>query len=427
MYMPHWPLVPFNQSNKFDLSNIIKLLDALDNPEIKTPPIIHIAGTNGKGSTVAMLRSIFSAAGFKVHTYTSPHLVHFNERIILNNEMISDEYLFDVCERVRIICEKINLEQRFFEATTAAAFLAFSEVKADILILETGLGGRLDATNVITPILSIITPISYDHMEYLGNTLPDIANEKAGIIKTKVPCVISMQTQEVYDTIFKKCDELEAPIFAFGYDFTVERFDNNKFNYITNNTSYPFPNPSLIGEHQFINAAAVIASVTLLNNKFNINTSQIAQGLQNTKWAGRIEKINQNRYSHLVSNNIQIWLDGAHNTHGMQVLTQWMNSLSGDIYLIIGITKNRNIQQLCYYFKSVSNIKLGYAVNVLSEPLSYKAQTLSIEASKIGINFLDAENVKDAIIAIDKTVDKNKENHIVICGSLFLIADFMKI
>ena len=205
--IPHWPEIPLWQiPRKVDLEVSLQLLDALGNPQNKVPPTIHIAGTKGKGSTLAMFKSIFMQAGYKVHSYTSPHLLEFNERIRLADVPITDSHLYSILERVKDAAEKANLKPSFFEGTTAAAFLAFAESKADILLLETGLGGRLDCTNVITnPILTLITSISHDHMEYLGEDLMQIAFEKAGIIKKNVPCVIGPQADDVYNLLFNKC------------------------------------------------------------------------------------------------------------------------------------------------------------------------------------------------------------------------------
>jgi dihydrofolate synthase/folylpolyglutamate synthase len=222
--MPHWPALLKTHHNRVDLEKMRILMRELGNPHLKLPQIIHIAGTNGKGSTCAYLKAIFENAGYRVHVYTSPHLLQFNERIVLNGTPIFDDYLFEICERVRNIVEKHNLIHSFFEATTAAAFIAFSEVPADILIMETGLGGRLDATNIIeNPLATIITPISYDHMEYLGPTLPIIAAEKAGIIKPKAPCIISAQTKEVFDILLNKCNEMGVESIAYGYDYMISK------------------------------------------------------------------------------------------------------------------------------------------------------------------------------------------------------------
>lgn len=423
--MPHFPVPNWKNQIKYDLENIKGLLKALDNPHLNLPPVIHIAGTNGKGSSSAMLKSIFTVAGYKVHCYTSPHLLEFNERIIIAGEKISDSELWQVCEQVRVVCEKYNIEPSFFEGTTAAAFLAFANNKADILILETGLGGRLDATNVIEqPLITLITPISYDHMHMLGNTLPLIAAEKAGIMKRSVPCVISSQVEEVYETLFAKAEKLIVPTFCYEYDFGIQKTENG-FIYSSQNFTYEFPASSLLGDHQLINAASVIALISLINKQFNINNEVIVKGLQNTVWAARIEKIDPQKYSKLIGDNVQIWVDGAHNNSGAQVLTAWIrDNLKSPIYLILGMTKNRNIEEFCSYFKSLT-IK-GYGVKVLSEVLSYNAETIALQANKTGIDFIDSDSLEEAINDIKKINGDNKAN-IVITGSLFLAADFYKL
>lgn len=424
--MPHWPTLPWQQNPEYDLTNILQLLKILGSPHKSTPPVIHIAGTNGKGSTVAILKSIFEAANYKVHAYTSPHLIEFNERIILAGEQITDHYLFEICERTRRASETLNMEPRFFEAVTAASFLAFSEVKADILLLETGLGGRLDATNVITqPLLTIITPISYDHTEYLGNSLQVIAAEKAGIIKPNVPCVISSQVQEVYEVLLNKCNNDSSPAFCYEYDFIIFKNNNHSFQYSTANIKQNFPAPSLLGDHQLINAAAAIAAVSLINKQFHITKQQIDTGLQNTIWPARIQKIDQAKYAHLINSHIQIWVDGAHNSNGAQVLAHWIrHNLTEPTYLILGMTKNRNIKDFCSHFYGI--IIKGYTVKVLSEPSSYNATTLAEQASLTGIEFAPAEELIDAIVKIDNQT-KSSSINIVICGSLFLAADFFKL
>ncbi|WP_316352996.1 bifunctional folylpolyglutamate synthase/dihydrofolate synthase [Candidatus Trichorickettsia mobilis] len=426
MRMPHWPTLPWQQNPKYDLENILQLLKILESPHQSTPPVIHIAGTNGKGSTVAILKSIFEAANYKVHAYTSPHLIEFNERIILAGEQITDHYLFEICERTRKASETLNMQPRFFEAVTAASFLAFSEVKADILLLETGLGGRLDATNVITqPLLTLITPISYDHTEYLGNSLQVIAAEKAGIIKPNVPCVISCQLEEVYEVLLNKCNNAGSPAFCYEYDFIIFKNNKHSFQYSTANIRQHFSAPSLLGDHQLINAAAVIAAISLINQQFHITKQQIDTGLQNAVWPARIQKIDQAKYAHLISNRAQIWLDGAHNSNGAQALAHWIRyNLTAPTYLILGMTKNRNIKDFCSHFYGI--IIKGYTVKVLSEPSSYGANMLAEQASCIGMVFSPAEGLIEAINQIAKQT-QNTTINIVICGSLFLAADFLKL
>ena len=423
--MPHFPLPNWKNQIKHDLEKIKRLLKALGDPHLKLPPVIHIAGTNGKGSSAATLKSIFTVAGYKVHCYTSPHLLEFNERIIVAGEKISDNELWQVCEQVRVACEKYNIEPSFFEGTTAAAFLAFASNKADILILETGLGGRLDATNVIEqPLITLITPISYDHMHMLGNTLPLIALEKAGIMKQGTPCVISSQVHEVYETLFAKAEKLVVPTFCYEYDFGIQKTENG-FIYSSRNFTYEFPAPSLLGDHQLINSASVIALISLINKQFNINNDAISKGLQNTVWSARIEKIDPQKYSRLIGDNVQIWIDGAHNNSSAQVLTTWFrDNLKSPIYLILGMTMGRNIEEFCSYFKGLTS--KGYGVRVLSEVLSYNAETIALEASKTGIDFTGSESLEEAITDIKNINGDNKAN-IIITGSLYLAADFYKL
>lgn len=424
VHMPHWPIGNWHKSIKYNLDYPLKLSNALGNPHLKLPPVIHIAGTNGKGSSVAMLSAIFAAAGLEVHAYTSPHLVEFNERIVLANEKIDDDYLFNIMERTRIAAQAITEEpQFFFEGITVAAFLAFSEVKADVLILETGIGGRIDATNIVpSPLLSLITPISYDHMDCLGSTLPLIAGEKAGIIKQGRPCVISAQTDDVYQVLIEKCAQLGSPAFAYEYDFGIEKTPGG-FKYFSHKLSCEFPAPALIGDHQLVNASACIAAITLVNKDFKINNAQIAEGLQRTKWSARLEKVPPAKYAKLVSQDVNIWVDGAHNNSGAQVLSYWIkNNLESPTYLILGMTKNRNVLKFCQYFKGlVTDI---YGVKVLSETNSYSAEALELAGSSGNITIKPVDSIDNALAQISAN---SKGANIIICGSLFLAADFFKL
>jgi dihydrofolate synthase/folylpolyglutamate synthase len=426
MQMPHWPVHPWQNRIKYDLDNISHLLESLGNPHLRLPPVIHIAGTNGKGSSVAILRSIFESANYKVHTYTSPHLLEFNERIVLAGEKISDPYLYDICERTRLACNDFLIEPTFFEGTTGAAFLAFSEVVADILILETGIGGRLDATNVVPrPLITLITPISFDHMDYLGSTLPQIASEKAGIIKNNVPCVISCQTEEVYQTLIDKCNEMDSPAFCYEYDFGINKIDDG-FIYSSKTFNYTFPLPSLRGDHQLINAASAVAVISLINKQFGINNYHIEEGLKKAQWSARIQKINSKKYSHLAGDHVDIWLDGAHNSSGAQVFSNWViDNLDAPIYLILGMTKNRNIEEFCSYFQPF--VIKGYGVRVLSEVQSYNAETISERAKSCNIDFSPADSLEDAIREINNHTKNYKKINILITGSLFLASDFLKL
>lgn len=424
--IPHWPQIslwkiPREQS----LDNSFKILSELDNPQEKLPPTIHIAGTNGKGSTLAMLKNIFMHSDYIAHSYTSPHLIEFNERIKLQNKPISDSHLRELLEETKAASDKLKIIPTFFEGTTIAAFLAFARKPADILLLETGLGGRLDCTNVISsPILTIITTISYDHTDQLGKTLKEIATEKAGIIKKNVPCIIGPQTQEVYDVLIKKCDEVGAPSFCYEYDFITEKTENG-FKYCSKNIDINLPEPNLIGEHQILNASMAIAATTILNNKFKITTQKIEQGLTSTNWPGRLQYIKQERVKNIVGENIKIYIDGAHNEAGAASLSHWAKqNLTGPVYMILGMTNNRDIAKFCSPFQNI--ITQGIAVTVESEPSSYSANILAQKAATSGVKFTPSNSLIEALSYI---YGKNKDipATIIITGSLFLISDFFKL
>jgi dihydrofolate synthase/folylpolyglutamate synthase len=412
--MPHWPAPLKTQQDRINLEPMHILMHALGNPHLRLPQVIHVAGTNGKGSTCAYLKAIFENAGYSVHMYTSPHLLQFNDRIMLNGTAIFDDYLFEICEKVRNIVEKNNLVHSFFEATTAAAFIAFSEVPADILIIETGLGGRLDATNIIeNPLATIITPISYDHMEYLGPTLPFIAGEKAGIIKNNIPCIIAAQTESVLEILLSKCTEMQAESICFGYDYMISK-ETNEFLIEGKSFYEKFPFPKLLGDHQILNASTVIAGI--LSNIFRgykISKDNIKAGLANVDWPGRLQKT---KYL-----GKEVIIDGAHNTGGAQVLAVWMkDNLPTHTALILGMTKNRDVTAFSSYFKDI--VDVIYCVKVMSEPSSYSAEKIAFFVEENSIKTVICDNLEEAIIKASSSY-----KNIVITGSLFLAADCMKL
>ncbi len=414
VYMPHWPKPLQTNNSRVDLEPMRILMNALSNPHLKLPPIIHVAGTNGKGSTCAYLKAIFENAGYRVHMYTSPHLLQFNERIVLSGSPIFDDYLHEICEKVRNISIKNNLNNSFFEATTAAAFIAFSETPADILILETGLGGRLDATNIIEePLATIITPISYDHMEYLGPTLPIIAGEKAGIIKSKTSCIISAQIPEIFDVLIAKCEEMKAPFIAYGYDYMIEK-KANEFVIEGQDFHENFPFPKLLGDHQILNASAVIAAIlSYCFRGFKISRDNIKAGLQTVDWPARLQKI---KYK-----GRDVIIDGAHNTGGAQVLSLWIkDNLNGTNALILGMTKNRDVTSFTSYFKDI--VDVIYCVKVMSEPSSYSTEKLKDFIEVNSIKTVTCKNLEEAIIKATSSA-----KNVVVTGSLFLASDVIKL
>ena len=418
--MPHWPVPMERQSTKLGLERIAELLKYLGNPQSNTPPIIHVAGTNGKGSTIAFIQAILETAGLKVHVYTSPHLLEYNERIVLAGQKISDSYLYQLLEECRIAADKHDLQVSFFEGTTSAAFLAFSRVKADILLLETGLGGRLDATNIITtPILTIITPISFDHVDMLGDTIAKIAYEKACIMKPNVPCVISLQEQEANDVIEQYANRINAPLVRFEYDFGVIH-ENNQIVFKYDAYQLPSPNLALEGDHQYINAATAISAVKMLKG-IKISDDVIRYGLEHAKWPGRLQRITHGTIYNMLPKTWEIWCDGAHNIAGTASVANWLQTkLDMPVFMITGMTKGRDAKKLLRPFMGLVTELIG--VSVKSEPLSHSGKLISEAAAGLGFTTTSKDDIEDAILYLTNHVTLNKIR-VIITGSLFLVAD----
>jgi len=400
------------------LARIERLLLALGSPHDRLPPVIHVAGTNGKGSLLAYLTAIFEAAGLRVHRYLSPHLVRFNERIMLAGQDISDAALLPLLERV---AAQAGLHPvTFFEATTAAAFLAFAETPADIVLLETGLGGRLDATNMIhSPLLTAITPISIDHVEYLGNTLPLIAAEKAGIIKTNVPLVVGPQPQEAQYVIERIANIAHAPLYRFDQEWIVKP-DQNGFYYCSSRRNDVFPLPSLEGEHQRANAATAIACVDAMEG-FVITAQHINFGITHATWPARLQRLKTGNLAALLPANSELWLDGGHNPGAGAVIAAWVKSQQKPVHLICGMLSNKDVRQfllpLSPFVRSLA------AIPIEGEPGGQNAEHIYNIAHQLGIGSTLRINIKNAIEAI-VTEDKN-DFIILICGSLYLAGNIL--
>ena len=418
MKMPHWPVFLGNKpTSDLSLNRISALLKQLGNPQDFLPPIIHVAGTNGKGSTVAFLKAIFQAAGYKVHTYISPHLVNFNERIGILGCDIEDKFLYEVTEECRIASEKIDNQVTFFEGTTAAAFLAFSKVKADIIIMEVGLGGRLDATNVIKyPAMSVITNIDIDHTEFLGNGLINIAYEKAGIIKPNCPCVISQQHPQVMELIQRIAVKNNSSYFAFEYDWVI-----GPELYESQDRIISLPKLGLAGDHQYLNAGAAITAAINLK-EFAISDMQIVRGLENTIWPARLQQLKEGFLKNKIPKNWQIWIDGAHNEAASHVISIWLEDQPlMPTYMIFGMTKGRDCKVFLQNF--VGKIKYLIGLLIEAEPSSYNSEFVSSEAKEVGIESIPADSIEDAI---DKIISmETSPARILVCGSLYLAGDVL--
>jgi dihydrofolate synthase/folylpolyglutamate synthase len=301
------------------LGRTYRLLAALDNPQDKLPPVVHVAGTNGKGSTVAFCRAIAEAAGARVHTYTSPHLVRFNERIRLAGRIVDDEALAEALART----EKANAGApiTFFEITTAAAFLLFSETPAELVVLETGLGGRLDSTNVIArPAATAITQIAWDHMDYLGDTLEKIAGEKAGIIKTGVPCTLALPTEPSVGDVFRRiAQEKRAPLLLEQAAWRVAPQADGGFVYADESLSLALPPPGLRGAHQIRNAAQAIATLRQVQT-LALAPESLARGVAAVEWPARLQRLTRGPLVSALPPAGELWLDGGHNPGAAAVL-----------------------------------------------------------------------------------------------------------
>jgi dihydrofolate synthase/folylpolyglutamate synthase len=418
--MPHWPIPHGKKPIDLGLTRIKKFLQRLGNPHLSLPPVVHVAGTNGKGSTIAFLKTIFEHAGYKVHRYTSPHLVNFNERIYLAGSDIEDGYLTQLAEECRISAGDIPIT--FFEGTTAMAFLAFARKKADILLLEVGMGGRLDATNVIeNPMLTIITPVSFDHMEYLGNTIAQIASEKAGIIKKNTPCVISWQYQEALSAIKTKASTMTAPLYCHGEDWNFQ-VNPKGFDFFDKQETYKLPKPSLMGAHQIINAATAIAATQLLAKDFNISMADVMYGLQNTFWPARLHQITKGKLAGLLPADWELWIDGAHNAHAAQMLSAQVDLWNDKpTYIINGRTANRDIKGFLMPF--AGKVEMVCAVPIYSEPLAENPTNILRSAQELGFKACECQSLSEAVQVILQGSHHPHGARILICGSLYLSAD----
>lgn len=413
--MPHWPKNLWNTPPGEPLDRMAVLLEALDNPHTKLPPVIHVAGTNGKGSTIAMLRAIFEAAGLSVHAYTSPHIRDFRERITLAGETIGETALFELLERCRMANEERPIT--FFEATTAAAFLAFSETPADIVLIETGMGGTNDPTNVIEkPRLSIITSISFDHMEYLGQTLEEIAEHKAGILKPEVPAIISFQAEEALAAIKQYAEKINAPLMIYGTHWAVQK-SSDGFYYADAYGQVELPAPALPGPHQLINAGNAIAALSTLE-EFEISGDHIAAGLRWVQWPGRLERISRGPLMSDIPDNWEVWFDGGHNMAAGHMLAVQAQEHWNDkpLHIIFGTTRGKQVGPMLEPLNALATSMT--AVPVLAEPKCYTPNEIADQAEDAGIRIHIADSVEQAVLDIVAASDV--PSRILIFGSLYL-------
>jgi dihydrofolate synthase/folylpolyglutamate synthase len=390
------------------LDRLVRLLSALGSPHLSLPPVVHVAGTNGKGSTLAYLRATCEAAGERVHVYTSPHLVRFNERIRVAGALISDPDL----EAILAEIERINAGApiTFFEITTAAAFLAFARTKADRTLLETGMGGRLDATNVVPkPELVALTPISFDHMQYLGGTLAAIASEKAGIVKPGVTCVVGVQPPEAAAVFDARANALGAPLHrhASEWSFTV-RGDGFAFR---GRKTRELPRPALPGAHQYENAALAVACA----EELGLPDAAIETGVARAEWPARLQRLTRGPLVETLPRDVRPFLDGGHNEAAGEALAQWEPDRKID--LVFGMLSTKKPGDfLRHVARRVRRLR---AVPVPNETLSLPASAIAQAARAAGIgDVAEAASVEAAIR--DLAPGASPDVPVLICGSLYL-------
>lgn len=409
------------KSIDLSLGRIKRLLTALGEPQKTMPPVIHVAGTNGKGSVIAFLRAILEAAGLSVHVFTSPHLRRFNERITLAQpggaQPINDAELHDILMRAEIA--NAGKPITFFEITTAATFLAFNEHPADLVILETGLGGRLDATNVVdNPKLTAITPISIDHTTFLGNSIEQIAVEKAGILKPGTPCIVSRQTDAVLGVIKTKARELGVPLIAADEKWDAYE-QHGRLVFQDGHELLDLPLPRLVGSHQIANAGTAIAMARALNG-VEISEQDLADGLSNAVWPARLERLSCGALHELTPPGSEIWLDGGHNPAAGEVLARSMADLEDRVprplFLIVGMMSTKDAQGFFDYFLNLASFVA--TVDIPGQVNAYTAEELCAIARYKG--FL-AEPARTLEEALELCFGETKEPvRILITGSFYL-------
>jgi dihydrofolate synthase / folylpolyglutamate synthase len=406
------------------LGRIEALLAKLGNPQNRLPPVIHIAGTNGKGSTTAFLKAMLQAAGKRVHVYTSPHLVRFHERIELATvggqaRPIGEGELVALLERV----QRVNAGDAitFFEITTAAAFLAFAERPADAVLLEVGLGGRLDATNVVAkPALSVITPISLDHADKLGATVTEIAGEKAGILKRGVTAVVSRQPPEADAVIEAAAQRVGAPLVVWGQDF--EAFEQRgRLVYQSAERLMDLPLPALMGQHQIINAGTAVGAALELKRLGLTDTGAVERGLVDVRWPARMQPLNNGPLSRLLVPGSELWLDGGHNPAGAEAIAQMLAELEErapkPVGLVIGMMGQKDAPAFFAHFGGLVRRVVTVAVPGAHDRPRDPAELATV-ARDAGLTAEAAGDVEAAVRRLQQA--EGKPMRILICGSLYL-------
>lgn len=403
------------------LDRMRRLCAALGDPQDRLPPVIHVAGTNGKGSTVAFLRAMAEAAGLKVHVFTSPHLVRFAERIRLAGTLINDDHLADVLNRV----EQANAGQpiTFFEITTAAAFVAFAEVPADLCIVEVGLGGVLDATNVIQrPAVSVIAPIDIDHREFLGDTIAQIAVEKAGIIKPDAPVVSARQQADAEDVLDTTAALAGVELTLMGRDFDAWG-ERGRLLVQMQDRLLDLPAPSLPGEHQFANAGLAVAALLALGDS-RLDEAAMGRGIASAVWPARFQRLTAGPLAERAkAAGADLWLDGGHNPHAGRAVSRAVADLAArdgrPVALISGLLANKDATGFFTPFRGAA--AKVFTVTFEGHAAASAAETAAA-AELAGLRACACDSVEDAL---SRALKLEPAPHVLICGSLYLAGEVL--
>jgi dihydrofolate synthase/folylpolyglutamate synthase len=409
------------KSIDLSLGRVERLLGALGNPHRRLPPVVHVAGTNGKGSTVAFMKGIIEAAGYRTHAFISPHLRRFHERIVLagpgGGRPIGERHLAEILSWA----EAANGSEpiTFFEITTAAAFLAFAENPADIVLLETGLGGRLDATNVIDrPLATVLTPISLDHCGFLGDTIEAIAGEKAGILKRGRPVIVSKQAESALNVIEARAEALDSPVIAANKTWDVFE-QHGRLIFQDEDCLLDLPLPRLFGRHQLENAGAAIAAVRRLEG-FQISAEAIAKGLTAAVWPARLERLSLGKLHDLAPPDSEIWVDGGHNPAAGEVVARALADLEervpSPIHLIVGMLSTKDAGGFLRHFHGLT--ELAATIEIPGQMNTFKAEDLASIAHKEGIAADPAGSLEAAFARSRKRAQGPVR--IMVTGSLYL-------
>jgi dihydrofolate synthase/folylpolyglutamate synthase len=408
------------------LDRMRRILEQLGHPERRLPPVIHVAGTNGKGSTIAFMRAVLEAAGAAVHAYTSPSLVRVNERFRLGRPgggaLVSDAELADTLAE----CERINAGAPItvFEITTAVGFMLFARHPADVLLLEVGLGGRLDATNVVDqPLATVITSISFDHVEYLGDSITKIAAEKAGILKPGVPAIVAPQLSEAREVVARQAARVGAPLRIAGEEWVVTQ-ERGRLVYQDDDGLLDLPAPRLIGRHQFDNAGTAIATLRSVGTQ-KLPASAFEAGLLAADWPARLQRLSHGRLLSLVPDGSELWVDGGHNPDGGRVIAATLADLeervSRPLILVVGMLVSKDSAGFLRNFAGLARRVVGVPIR---QPTTQSAETIAAAAQAAGIPAESCASIEDALAAIGG-FNLEQPPRILATGSLYFAGEVL--